>query len=466
MKILIKAGILILGAAVFVSCLSSDSRNAANSSSNQNITALDLKRKVTNHNYNPNYPPPSGAKDPFELRQDYPAPYQPEQSLLWKDINFETNPDEYLQAVLNYCLEGNAEADFKVQNNKIRNWYHAPWLHDDGREAGNGREYHRGLTRERASPPFELHRSQDREIENWAIGFYNEPGGYTIGKIWADPYKPDPAQSNFPEGTVSFKLLFTAGTPDKVPFLAGTKEWTANIYPCNPRNKPSGDCPEPKKRVDKTVRLLQIDVAVKDKRAGETGWVFGTYIYDASRTGSTVWEKMAPVGVSWGDDSKVASMMRKEGAFVNPDLTESYLNANLIELPGKNYTNEAYMRHHGLGGRLNGPVDNPVSSCVSCHARAGVTRDGEPMPMGNFQASRPDYTEADFNNYFSTIKGGANNIQLNSKTFVTTDYSLQISAGIRNYYRFLANQPGGSSPTDPMIRENRIELPVVTRGEQ
>lgn len=459
---------MILGAAVFISCLSSENRNGANSLSNHNRATAVLKRKVTNSNYNPKFPPPPDQKDTFVLRQDYPDMYHSEESFPWKDINFKINPDQYMQTILNYCLEGNLEADFRIQDNKIRNWYHTPWLHDDGREAGNGREYHRGLTRERASPPLELHRNQDREIENWAIGFYNEPGGYTIGKIWADPVKPDPSQSNFPEGTVSFKLLFTAGTIDQVPFLEGAKEWTANIYPCNPKNAPSPDCLEPTKRIDKNVRLLQIDIAVKDGRAGEVGWVFGTFIYDASRTGSNVWEKMAPVGLSWGDDSTISSMMRKKGAFLNPDLKQTYLNAGLIESadPNKNYTNEAYLLHHGLGGRLNGPVDNPVSSCISCHARAGVTQDGEPMLMGNLQASRPDYTEADFKNYFSTIKGGANSIQIGSKTFMTTDYSLQIAAGIRNYYRSLTNKPTGSNPSARTLDENITNLPIVTRGEK
>jgi hypothetical protein len=35
-----------------------------------------------------------------------------------------------LQAVLDYCLEGNTANNFAdVSTNSLRKWYHAPWLH-------------------------------------------------------------------------------------------------------------------------------------------------------------------------------------------------------------------------------------------------------------------------------------------------------------------------------------------------
>jgi hypothetical protein len=398
-----------------------------------------------------------GTRETFALRQDYPATYNASEIYPWASIDFKREPERYMGAVLMYCLEGNVDVDFKVQNNKLRNWYHAPWLHDDGRETGNGREYWHGLTRERASLPGEIHMKQDTELENWAIGFYNEPGGYTVGRVWPNDSAPVPSQSTFPEGTVSFKLLFTSGTVEKVPFLAGTKEWKANIYPCNPRN-PVPSCPDAKKRVDQTVRLLQIDIAIKDKNASETGWVFGTFIYDASHTGNSVWERMVPVGLSWGDDPGVKSMIHTEGAFHNPDLRQSYLNQSLIEAKGRTYTNEAYMRHHGLGGRLNGPVDNPISSCISCHGRAAVTQVGEPMTQGNFALTRSTFSEPDFDRYFSTIQGGSNPISEGNKHFITLDYSLQLATGIRNYHNSL-------SKNNSKLNTESV-LPEVNRGEK
>lgn len=469
MKNLAKATALIMGAIITLSCL-----NSGTGTQPATKPATPPSTAVSFPSHDPRFPPPSDVKSPFALRQDYPETYNANQSYPWDDIDFKEKPELYMRTVLNYSLEGNLEVDFKVQDNKVRNWYHAPWLHDDGRKAGNGREYWHGLTRERASEPLELHQNQTAQVENWAIGFYNEPGGHTLRKVWLTGGAPDPSQSTFPEGTVSFKLLFTTGTVEQVPFLAGTKEWTANVYPCNPRPEVP-PCPDSKKRVDRTVRLLQIDIAVKDKDAGETGWVFGTFIYDASREGNNVWEKMAPVGLSWGDDSTVQSMMTTEGAFLNEDLKESHLFTDLIETK-KKYTNEAYMRHHGLGGRLNGPVDNPISSCISCHARSGVTQVGEPMPQGNWNLTRPKFKIPDFEKYFSPIKGGANSVQVDSKTFITTDYSLQVATGIRNYYKSLQTSPssvnksGGAAANSagvaPISRENTVDLPEITRGEK
>jgi hypothetical protein len=251
MKILIKTSVLILGAIIFVSCLLKEDRNAPVSSSESVNTVNSSKKTVFDFpSSDPNFPVPSTVKEPFVLRQDYPETYNSKESLPWANLDPKVNHVQYMQAVLKYCLEGNTDegVDFRVEKNKVRNWYHAPWLHDDGQKTpdkkpiGNGREYLHGLTRERASRKFEIHRKQDVKLENWAIGFYNEPGGYTIGKIWADPLKPDPSQSVFPEGTVAFKLLFTDGAVEKVPFLAGAKKWTANIYPCDPKNTSDPNC--------------------------------------------------------------------------------------------------------------------------------------------------------------------------------------------------------------------------------
>lgn len=429
--------------------------------------------------YNTNFPPPAGAPEVFQLSQDYPHEIIKE-NFPWLSVDFKKSPDAYIRSVLKYSLEGNIEVGFKGQLNKVRKWYHAPWLHDDGKYdtitgnyIGNGREYIHGLTRERPTPKFEIHTLQDVTLENWAVGMYNAPGGYTLGSVWDSPtIPPHPEKANFPEGTVCCKLLFTDGTVEKVPFLKGTLEWQADIYPCNPSGQ---SC---QKRSVKTVRLLQIDIAVKDRRASETGWVFGTFIYDASNKGITVWDRMVPVGLSWGNDPKVTNDLHKDGAFINKDLKESYINASLIEVPGKKYTNQAYMRYHGLGGRLNGPVDNPISSCVSCHGQAGVSSQGHPMPMGDFSATRQNYPIASFELYFTNPKPGAYNRTFQNNIYMTTDYSLQLESGIRNYFNnnLLKKQVVASakaknkdirSMTETEVRKSAQKvksIPEVTRG--
>lgn len=384
--------------------------------------------------YNANYTPPSGMET-FKLSQNYPKTLVVE-NYPWQSINFEKDPKLYMQTVLNYCLEGNVEVDFKGQENKIRKWYHAPWLHDDEKYLnkeyiGNGREYIHGLTREFATPKYKIHHQQDAELENWAVGMYNAPGGYTLGQVWQSPQQsPDPIKSNFPEGTVSFKLLFTDADIDKIPFLKNTLEWKANIYLCNPNT----DCKN-KTRTDRTVRLLQIDIAIKDKRALKTGWVYGTFMYDGSSGGKTIWERMVPVGLSWGNDSEVTKGLNQDGAFINKGLKESFINASLIHSKGKS-DDAAYLRYHGLGGRLNGPIDNQVSSCISCHGNAAVSNKGFTLPLGDFKTSttRLNYSLESFKQFFMDVPSGAHVIKFKDEDYVTTDYSLQISMGVRNYY--------------------------------
>ena len=169
--------------------------------------------------------PPVYAGDTFKLNQDYPTSANPEPNQPWLTIDFRKQPDEYMFAVRKYVFEGMMDADWRPEKNALRSWYHVPWMHV-GRHP---REFIRGMTRERNSEPGELGPKQVNRVQNWAVGFYNPLGGYTIGKVWDDPKKPKPELSQFPIGTVAAKILFTAATTDEVPELDGTIEWDANI---------------------------------------------------------------------------------------------------------------------------------------------------------------------------------------------------------------------------------------------
>lgn len=400
--------------------------------------------------FDPAHGPPAGtpSTDVFELSQAYPSVYDSTASFPWETIDFRLHPHSYMRAVLDYCLEGNLAVDFRLQANTTRKWYHAPWLHDDAdvEKIGSGREFRHGLTRERRSRPGEIHPLQTEETQNWAVGFYNDRGGQALYKVWrvAAAY-PDPTQVVFPENSVACKLLFSdADATSKVPFLAGSKEWIANIYAV-PRPQAGA------KRIDRMVRLLQFDIAVKEPRlAGTTGWIFGTFIYDASAPYNStdparqVFERLVPVGLSWGDDSKVTDEMRIDGAFINTGLAGSYLNESLVERTGFNYDNGAFVRHYGLGGRLNGPVDNPASSCISCHGRAATIalpvtdpRAGTPMPIGPGSGVNlpSQFPEERFPEMFRQIGGGSHVERTpDGQEYITTDYALQISMGIRNFF--------------------------------
>ena len=271
-------------------------------------------------------PPPGWTGPVFELSQDYPLTLPEGELKPWKAFDFKTQPIEYLNAVLAYGLEGNIEVDFQGQLNTVRKWYHAPWMH-------TGREFIHGMTHERTSRAFELAPTQNKTWQDWAVGLYNAPGGFVLGKVWANPNAPDPALALFPDGTVAFKLLFTQAPVSQVPYLKNDFEWLSDISQVSISHK----APE-------KLRLLQIDIAVRDTRANSTtGWVFGTFIYDGNAPGATPFERLVPIGLMWGNDpTKVITGGALTQTFINPAL----------QIP----------QHLGFKKRLNGPVDNKGSS--------------------------------------------------------------------------------------------------------
>lgn len=345
---------------------------------------------------------PVGWKGPiFQLSQDYPMSLPAEEVLPWGMISFTKDPQRYVQALYQYVLEGNVEANWVAQNNRVRKWYHAPWMHF----GDSGRESIHGMTRERSTPApastgkGELGPDQIHCAQNWAVGFFNPRGGYQVGRVWADPKKPDATLAQFPEGTVIAKLLFTSAPLEEVPYLKNTLEWQANVHVL-----PSGTCPTGAlPRMPQTMRLLQMDLAVKDKNANETGWVFATMSYNGNSPGATVWERMQPVGVIWGNSVD----------------SQQWINV-AVGTP----------QHLGYEGRLNGPVDNPRSSCISCHATAQTPALSPMIPPTNDTARW-------FRNY------------LGSQPFdpgsTPTDYSLQLAMGIQNLRKATSQTPNAAA---------------------
>ena len=198
--------------------------------------------------------------------------------------------------------------------------------------------------------------TQVHQWNNYAVGFYNAAGAVTIGRVWQNHGAPDAAAGVMPNGTVAAKLLFTTASVAEVPYLAGAPTWNAYVFA--DVNNPAPTPASAKKVVP--VRLLQIDIAVKDPQvADSTGWVFGTFVYGGGPGGPAgqAWTNVAPVGVMWGNDPGLP-----QGHPV-----ETWLNPNV------------HMPHVGFENRLNGPVDNPKSACLSCHATAEAP-DGTMVP--------------------------------------------------------------------------------------
>lgn len=378
------------------------------------------------------YTPPSDWHDAtFVLSQDYPKLIPTSSDFPWQDIDFREEPERYLMAILNYCFEGNLQTDFIVQNNAVRKWYHAPWLH----YGANGREFVRGLTRERSSRPFELSALQSEQYRNYAVGFYDDLGGFTIGQVWRNPTKPDVTKAVFPEGTVSFKLLFTTAPESVANFLKGSPEWVADI-----------DRASSAQQILLTkVRLLQIDVAVKDKRSSKGGWVFGTFHYDSTVNNTNPWLRLRPLVLMWGDDPTLTATAYQSGKHPS----ESWVNSESPIVKYRTNPPTAVTPPNVLGwaGRGNGPVDNPLSSCMSCHSTAQIPATSPMIPPASI-------LEIEKLRWFRNT--GVNEpFDSNSQAL---DFSMQLGVGIQNlnsFQHFVSNF-GGMSAKKPSVKSMAI----------
>lgn len=351
----------------------------------------------------------------YSMHQDYPKMLQKENHP-WEQIDFRTDAFGYLMSLREYFYEGMFDADFRSINNNVRGWYDMPWMH----VGFHPRECIRGMTRERDMKPFELGPLQHSPVQNWAVGFFNPCGGYAIGKVWNNPSKPDCGEMSFPIGSVITKALFTSATPEEAPQMEGSLVWTANI-------NSTMDLYSPKKL--REVRLMQLDVAVRDSRADSTtGWVFGSYVYDRDACGDNPWLKMVPVGLSWGNDPGITPKDIANG---------KVLQETIICDTAPGYARDLL----GWAGRMNGPADNHKSSCLSCHSCAQLPHNADMVPFGSDEKKL---------NWFRNVKDD----EAFSSGSVSAGYSLQMAISIQNFY----NPEYNENMTEEEIREFELGL--------
>lgn len=420
----------------------------------------------------------------------------------WKKYNFRriAEQEKYLKAVIDYIFKGNLENEWTVQNNAIgRKWFHAPFMHLDivdpnvapnidtsnkkveaKIEGKVAREFIHGLTMERTGCVNELNYSIENkpcdpepkgnstvDFQSWAVSFYNERGASYIGKVWEEMLHPKsggaPNPQNFPhqgfpDGTVAVKLLFTQATPKDVPYLEGSPIWdadTANFIRDTPQKTQrmqekclvEHNCKNICENCATKMRLLQIDIAVRDDRAkhdekSPTGWVFATFTYDnkaapyikyetegtnyetpKEKDRINSWLRIKALGLMFGNDP---------GVSIGNEIKESLLDTSL-EIP----------EHYGCGDqynvfnrRLNGPVDNPKSSCISCHAQSETPQnlDIGNVPYGDMSCK----DQSDINKWFINVDSRDPNRStftpsVKGSAISTLDYSLQLREGIRRY---------------------------------
>lgn len=167
----------------------------------------------------------------------------------------------------------------------------------------------------------------------------------------------------FEQGTMSIKTLYTTS---KTSELDGAFTWTAHTTHTDQQKRELQD-----------MRMLQIDVAIKDSsikgsRAEADHWVMTTYYYDPKFKWDFANEfegvpegllRMRPVGVHTGFDPSTSTIF--EGS----------------------KTNSAGNKHWSTDSLLvNGPADNPKGSCMGCHGVAGLKFPGMVPGIKDFES--------------------------------------------------------------------------------
>jgi len=407
---------------------------------------------------NPNEP---GVQKSFQLAQAYPLgvpvitndaqghphitswnPPAAETNGPWRAFSNLSNPahrDGYLAALKDYILQGMSDPNIEfnaVKNNSnwaSRKWYHVPMM---TASASSRREPYHGVTNERPLNPSEQTHwlTSGSNLRAVAIGYYNSVGGYTIGQVFPsyDLAQTNPSAAHFIDGTLVFKLLFAEYVPSRIRApdpLAHAPRWFVQV-PANPAAPPI------------EVRLLQVDIAVKDDHfSSTTGWVFATYAYDerlwpAEANG---WRRLTPIGLQWGNDPTVTgtTITTLQESWINPDMPP------------------AFRDHVGRAGRLIGPVDNPRSSCLSCHSTAQVdmAQTGNVSGMLAAQAIPPSTCStpmAWFRNLpsgpaggtpFGRLPSGNCPVDVATTGLTSLDYSLQLQVGVISVFGFQNPNP-------------------------
>jgi len=401
--------------------------------------------------------PPAGWTGPrFKLSHDYPAA-RPTCAAPWlkRKVSFTDRKQiwsaawaGYIQDIVDYVREGQEpnlpdDVGFRSTVAGESRWFHVPWMSYDGQR---GREFVHGLTNELSTaestfkgpgrgkglhhlPGAKRVNGQDPLFETWSVGFYNPCGAYSIGQSFPASGEPstytDPASKRllvsgmpFAEGTVVVKILNTTADQTVVPYLKGSTNWQADGH----KQQGAGGFAQCERAITR-VHLVQVDLAVVDTRS-PTRWVYTTLSYDGNLPGKTVWDRLKPIGVQWGSDPGTFPAVAKAAS-------KPVWETLIAPLP--------VPQHYGCEKRLAGIVDQPNSSCVSCHmsayaAPAGVLqKQGVNVPnVFNFDGLCTTANPANAS-YFADYAYPAQVPGTNFEHAIPLDSSLQLQVAFQQY---------------------------------
>ncbi|WP_026606029.1 hypothetical protein [Methylocapsa acidiphila] len=471
---------LAISAFLFTSAILIQSAEATDDSTRNQLARKDCVRGTFKDFYRQGQggdPPTSYAGRVFKLSQDYPNHLPPMEDYPWLKIGFENggpvDPRAYLQALLDYGLEGNVDVDFYVEDNKVRKWYGMPWMDWNTEVASDwpgtdGREFVHGFTHEFDSSGKTLSTLQNDFVDTWSGAYLNDRAGFGVGQVYCDPnnpkpgaLNPDPAGlNNFPNGSFIIKLLFSTVNETQLPIVKNALEWKAHVFV---NDDPSWRNKGPISRFERAIgaiRLIQIDVSVRDDRS-LTGWLLGTFGYDGNAQGDTPWKRMVPLGLQWGNNPKVAfaeTCAGPDGPCSREKLTEQWINEQAVKdlaTPPLNFD------HLGYGGRLAGPVDNAKASCMGCHQTAGFpnvailpefSANGAHLKL---DASLRPQTEQSFRMmYYGNVASGA---VFSASQLYSSDYSLQLSMSLQNFMSLRCTE----TPREKKSKDSRAPKPEI-----
>lgn len=258
-------------------------------------------------------------------------------------------------------------------------WYDMPWQAEGtatgGREAILGAFSGQVL----AANTF---KGVDIPMQNHTVVYYDALAGTMLKKLWANPFNPNRAAAQFPEGAMVVKAAAVTPTPSQWPVVEGSTVWNVWRPTVADLNNPAIKNPPPQLV---PLRVMQFDIIVKDSKASpQTGWVFTTFVYNKDAPGPGTWDKLVPLGAMWGNDPALARHASSKDLGNQPDpahpLKETWINTQ----GAAPYALEQL----GWGGRLSGPIDvakrhgviytdgaprsstQRASSCLSCHGSA------------------------------------------------------------------------------------------------
>jgi hypothetical protein len=316
----------------------------------------------------------------FKLIGDYERMKIRENDRPWKGMDISTAEGAYQFALLvqKYTYEGMFEnasdarrdLNLRAENNKVRDWCHMPWQ----ATGPKGREWVHGMTKEfdlKPSPTMDLYKGT-YPGSNWGVAYYNSFACKTLEDVFgpstARKAAPDFSKAElFNDGSVIVKFLFTYA---KVPGTEGAFKWTSNV---------SG--PGSNVRALDEVRHVQMDVSVRDTTLKGTdpetaNWVMITYYFDPAydaeadamksigKRHPVLDVKNLPAGLKKMRPMGIVTNFEAPKLAAGPDSRLASHTGHSIVFKGAQSNEIEY--------RLNGPVDNPESSCLGCHATAGT----------------------------------------------------------------------------------------------